>query len=225
MTFVKKPLAGGATLGDRLRAIREDAGLSLVEVGKRLSVNPKYLTAIEESRYRDIPGLVYARQFVRRYAELLETDVPMAMDIFATEYAVVSNARPSRRPLLTQRVSTDFPWWRRHARALMAGVIVAAVLTYIGIQAAKNFLPPKLVVSDPAQNITTSLMMIVVEGTTDANASVTINDQDVQTDGQGQFRESIDLRLGLNTLRISAIKKHSAARVVTRQVLVEQPAP
>jgi hypothetical protein len=104
-------------------------------------------------------------------------------------------------------------------------VIVAAVLTYIGIQAAKNFLPPKLVVSDPAQNITTSLMMIVVEGTTDANASVTINDQDVQTDGQGQFRESIDLRLGLNTLRISAIKKHSAARVVTRQVLVEQPAP
>lgn len=221
MTFVKKPLAAGATLGDRLRLLRDDAGVSVEDVGKKINVNPKYLTAIEESRYRDVPGLVYARQFVRRYAEMLETDVDMAMSIFEQEYVVVTKAKPNDRPLLTQRVSTEFHWSRRHARLIAASIIVILVLGYIGVQAAKNFLPPQLHVSEPTRDISTKSVTIVVAGTTDQNATVTINDQDVQTSGDGKFRESIDLHIGLNTLKISAIKKHSSARIVTRQVIVE----
>lgn len=221
MTFVKKPLAAGATLGDRLRALRDDARLTVAELGKKINVNPKYLTAIEESRYHDLPGLVYARQFVRRYAEALETDVGMAMGIFEQEYNVVIKAKPSTRPLLTQRVTTDFHWARRHARLIVAGAVIFVVLSYIGIQAAKNFLPPKLVVAEPTRDISTRETTITVAGFTDQNATVTINDQDVQTSGDGKFRESIDLHAGLNTLKISAIKKHSSARIVTRQVIVE----
>lgn len=221
MTFVKKPLAAGATLGDRLRVLREDARLSVEELGKNINVNPKYLTAIEESRYHDLPGLVYARQFVRRYAEALETDIGMAMGIFEQEYNVVTKSKPSTRPLLTQRVTTDFHWARRHARLIVAGMVVMIVLGYIGAQAVKNFLPPKLVVSEPTQDISTKESSITVAGFTDQNATVTINDQDVQTSGDGKFRESIDLHTGLNTLKISAIKKHSSPKIVTRQVIVE----
>lgn len=221
MTFVKKPLAAGATLGDRLRALRDDARLTTEELGKKISVNPKYIKAIEESRYRDLPGLVYARQFIRRYAEVLETDVSMAMDIFEQEYIVVTKSKPSGRPLLTQRVSTDFHWARRHARLLLAIVIVAIVFGYIGIQSAKNFLPPQLVITEPTKDISTTSLTITIAGTTDQNATVTINDQDVQTTGDGTFREAIDLHTGLNTLKISAIKKHSSARIVTRQIIVE----
>lgn len=221
MTFVKKPLAAGATLGDRLRALRDDARLTIEELGKKISVNPKYIKAIEESRYRDLPGLVYARQFVRRYAEALETDVAMAMGIFEEEYVVVTKAKPSKHPLLTQRVTTDFHWARRHARLLASIIVVVIVLAFIGIQSAKNFLPPQLVITEPTKDISTTSLTIIIAGTTDQNATVTINDQDVQTTGDGTFRESIDLHTGLNTLKISAIKKHSSARIVTRQVIVE----
>ncbi len=221
MTFVKKPLATGATLGDRLRALREDARLSVEELGHKINVNPKYLTAIEESRYRDLPGLVYARQFVRRYAETLETDVTMAMGIFEQEYLVVTKAKPSDRPLLTPRVTTDFHWARRHARLLLSLVVVLLVVAYLGAQAAKNFLPPKLVVTQPTKDISIKNLTISIVGLTDPNATVTINDQDVQTSGDGKFNELIDLHMGLNTLKISAIKKHSSARIVTRQVIVE----
>lgn len=221
MTFVKQPLAAGATLGDRLRALRVDARLSVEDLGKRISVNPKYILAIEESRYRDLPGLVYARQFTRRYAETLETDVEMAMGIFEQEYVVVTKAKPNDRPLLTQRVNTDFHWTRRHARLIFASIVILLVFGYIGIQAAKNFLPPKLIISEPTQDISTTSLTLIVAGSTDHNATVTINDQDVQTSGDGKFRETIDLHTGLNTLKISAIKKHSSPRIVTRQVIVE----
>ncbi len=221
MTFSKKPLHAGATLGDRLRALRTEAGLSVEQIAKKTDISAKYITALEESRYNDVPGLVYARQFVRRYSEALETDVPMALSIFEQEYIVVKNTQPNNRPLLSQRVSTDFHWTRRHGRLIIASLIVALFLGYLAVQAAKNFLPPQLHISEPSQDVSTRSLTITVSGTTDQNATVTINDQDVQTSGDGAFTESIDLRLGLNTLKISAIKKHSSPRVITRQVLVE----
>lgn len=221
MMFVKKPLAAGATLGDRLKALRTESGVTIETLGHSLSINPKYLTAIEESRYRDLPGLVYARQFVRKYAAALSTDTDHVMKIFEQEYAIVAHARPSIRPLLTQRVQTDFPWLRRHLRFIIAAIAVAIMATYIGSQAVKNFLPPILEVNEPSTDLSTTSTTIVVAGITDLNATVTINDQDVQTAGNGTFHESIDLHTGLNTLKISAIKKHSSARIVTRKILVE----
>lgn len=221
MTFTKRPLIAGATLGDRFRTLRTEMRLTPAEVGKKISVAPKYITAIEESRYKDLPGLVYAQQFVRRYAEYLETDVEMAMGIFAKEYAVVKKTGPVDRPLLTARVNTDFPWYRRHFRLLVSLIIITVVVAYIGTQAAKNFLPPRLEITQPTHDIATKDMQITIIGVTDPSAAVTINDQDVQSITDGHFSVVIDLHIGLNTIKISAVKKHSSARVVTRQVVVE----
>jgi cytoskeleton protein RodZ len=221
MTFTKRPLVDGATLGDRLRSLRADTEKTIEDIGREIHVTPKYLTAIEESRYRDLPGLVYARQFVRRYAEILETDVEAAIGIFEQEYAVVTKTGPASRPLLTPRVSTDFHWLRRYVKFILAGLLIAVVVAYLGIQAVNNYLPPRLEVKQPARDLSTSAMVIIVSGETDQNATVTINDQSVQTSGNGTFSEQVDLHAGLNTLNISAVKKHSSPRVVTRQVLVE----
>lgn len=222
MTFTKRPLVAGATLGDRLRSLRVDAGLSVEAVGQAISVAPKYLMAIEESRYQALPGLVYARQFVRRYAEALETDVDMAMGIFEQEYTVVTKARPSSRPLLTPRVNTEFPWYRRHVRVLIAIVAVLIVGSYLGVQAARNFLPPKLSVTSPSTDVATNDLQYTITGSTDPTATVTINDQNVQTASNGTFSVTIDLRVGVNTLDIAAKKKHSSSRIITRHILVEQ---
>lgn len=222
MTFTKRPLAAGATLGERLRTLREDTGRSPEELGQRIHVAPKYLVAIEASRYNALPGLVYARQFVRRYAEALETDVEQAMAIFEQEYAVVAKVGSSKRPLLTPRVNTEFPWYRRHIRLLVSGLVVAAVALYLGFQAVRNFLPPVLTVTNPAADQSTKELRITVVGQTDPNATVTINDQDVPTQKSGQFTVEVDLHVGVNTLNIAAAKKHSSPRIVTRHILVEQ---
>lgn len=222
MTFTRRPLADGATLGDRLRHLRLEAGTSLADLARRVQVAEKYLLAIEETRYADLPGLVYARQFIRRYAEALETDVDAAMKLFETEYPIVAGTAPPKRPLISPRARTEFPWARRHVRFIIAAIIVFAVAVYLGLQAVHNFLPPSLVVTDPARDFSTMVTTITVAGSTDPEASVTINDQDVQITTSGSFSESVDLHPGLNTLKISAIKKHSQARIVTRQVFVEE---
>jgi cytoskeleton protein RodZ len=61
-------------VGGLLRDAREARGLELDGVAKALRIRHPYLAAIEEGRFKDLPGGPYASGFVRSYAEFLELD-------------------------------------------------------------------------------------------------------------------------------------------------------
>ncbi len=61
-------------VGALLRTCRLRAGVSLSEAAETLNIRRPYLQAIEEGRYRDLPGPTYALGFVRGYAEYLGLD-------------------------------------------------------------------------------------------------------------------------------------------------------
>lgn len=61
-------------LGEKLRQQRERLGLSLEEVEQQTKIRKHYLRAIENGEWDFLPGDVYARGFVRTYAELLQMD-------------------------------------------------------------------------------------------------------------------------------------------------------
>lgn len=59
-------------LGERLRTAREERGLSLAEAATATRILPRYLQALEAGDFASLPGDVYARGFVRNYAQLLD---------------------------------------------------------------------------------------------------------------------------------------------------------
>ncbi len=61
-------------VGDILRLNRERRGLELQSVANQLRIRLAYLEAIEDGRYKDLPGSTYAVGFVRSYADYLELD-------------------------------------------------------------------------------------------------------------------------------------------------------
>lgn len=61
-------------LGQRLRERREALGLDLDTLESRTKIRKRYLIALEEGNWSILPGTVYARGFVRSYAEALGLD-------------------------------------------------------------------------------------------------------------------------------------------------------
>ncbi|MFM9843366.1 MAG: RodZ domain-containing protein [Dongiaceae bacterium] len=61
-------------VGDILRLNRERRGLELQSVANQLRIRLAYLEAIEDGRYKDLPGSTYAVGFVRSYADYLGLD-------------------------------------------------------------------------------------------------------------------------------------------------------
>ena len=86
---VTPPDYGGRpqSLGSILRTSRERKGLELDDVAEVTHVRKEYLRALEEGRYSDLPEDVYARNFLRLFAQAVGLDGAKLLDMFARERA------------------------------------------------------------------------------------------------------------------------------------------
>jgi cytoskeleton protein RodZ len=61
-------------IGDTLRRERLRRNLELSQIAQELKISSRFLQAIEEERFDQLPATVFAKNFVRQYALLLELD-------------------------------------------------------------------------------------------------------------------------------------------------------
>lgn len=72
-------------LGERLREARESQGISLSQAAIETRILQRYLVALEENDYQNLPGDVYARGFIRNYANFLGLPVDELIDQYRQE--------------------------------------------------------------------------------------------------------------------------------------------
>lgn len=86
------------SVGSLLRAERERRNLSLDDVSANLRIRRAQLEAIEQGRFKDLPGAPYAVGFVRAYAEFLELDRDDIVRQFKTEAAELNDRKELHFP-------------------------------------------------------------------------------------------------------------------------------
>jgi len=71
MSETAAPAPAPRTIGERLRAGRERAGLSVAAAGEKLHLDPKVIEALESDRFAELGASVYVRGHLRRYADFV----------------------------------------------------------------------------------------------------------------------------------------------------------
>jgi transcriptional regulator with XRE-family HTH domain len=74
-------------IGERLRQARIRQGLELSDVEAATRIGSRYLAAVEEERFERLPGVAYARAFLRSYAEFLDLDAKLFLGEFDARFA------------------------------------------------------------------------------------------------------------------------------------------
>ena len=131
-------------LGTRLREARVEKGYTLNTLQQMTKIQKKYLQAIEEGQYEEVPGTFYVRAFIKQYAdmvglngdELLEEyqdELESQSDEIDETVAVTETPIPSR---LSQRQrSNDKTAWESVFSYLpvvfLVAIIVLIMLTLI----------------------------------------------------------------------------------------------
>ena len=82
-----------ANPGETLRAAREEQGLALSAVAQQLNLTERALAQIEAGDFTRLPGLTFARGYVRAYAKLLGLDQNRLVNEF--DHHTGSGAAPS----------------------------------------------------------------------------------------------------------------------------------
>ena len=77
---------GAPRAGERLKAARERAGMSLTQVADQLRLSASVIEALEQGQYGVIGAQVFVRGYLRRYAELVGED-PALADSAAQQHA------------------------------------------------------------------------------------------------------------------------------------------
>lgn len=91
------PLHAHETLGEALKAIRQDKGLTLPELAERTRVRRAYLEAIEEMRLDALPSRPFTIGYIRAYATALGLDPDLATERFKSDEPVLDE--PLRAPV------------------------------------------------------------------------------------------------------------------------------
>ncbi|MBK9710587.1 MAG: helix-turn-helix domain-containing protein [Kouleothrix sp.] len=69
-------------LGERLREARESQGISLPQAAVETRILQRYLVALEDGDFHHLPGDVYARGFIRNYANYLSLPAEELIELY-----------------------------------------------------------------------------------------------------------------------------------------------
>jgi cytoskeletal protein RodZ len=146
-------------IGERLRNAREAKGLSLRAVADLTRIRAIYLQALEEERFDQLPGAVYARGFLRTYADALGLDADRLLDAYpgaleppppahigtAAEIPIQPAAPRSRLRIIATYVAV----------VLGAGLLAIGVIGYLQLRQFNEPVPPEAVAPPESPHVKT----------------------------------------------------------------------
>lgn len=233
--FTKKSI-GTLTLGEKLKKIRSDRRMSLADVSRNTNIQVKYLEFIEEGAYEKLPVDVYAKGFLKSYAEFLGIDENVMIKLFEKEKEIKKNLRMSAdkkeegknsfrllKPLKIQ----SFVFTPKIIAGTLVTILVLAGFTYLYKEIGSFASVPRLVVLGPEQNTVIQGSSVLVEGITDRDAKLSVNGQPVLVGDEGNFRENLILQSGSNIINIKAVNRFEkeTEEIITVQAVFQENQP
>lgn len=183
-------------------------GFSLEQVGREINVASKYLGALEKGNYQKLPGDVYVKNFIRSYAQFLKLDSGKLLEQYLDEQALSREASSGCQ--FTEH------WFKKFVRRFLDWLtptlirrlaffgLILIVLGYLGFKAMAFMQTPILIINSPQDNIQVNQPTITINGSTEPEMTVTINDQQINVDEIGRFSKDVTLQDGVNSIKIVA---------------------
>ena len=189
------------TIGELLKEKREKKGLSMKQISEIIKIRVEYLKALEEGDYSLFPSEVYLKGFLKNYSKYLGVEKERALALYRRENKLLEKEQLKESNSLRNPVG--FNTLLTPERVIIAIVaIISALIGYyiinqIGVVLENPTLQvnaPVLVVEGETEEIETNSDSIDISGKIAANASLTINGDQVNTNNLSQF-EVINLNL------------------------------
>lgn len=205
--FSTKKIKSEKTLSERLKMARVRQKISLYEAEIGSKVRAKYLAAIEEGRWNELPQNVYARSFVLAYAKFLKLDLKLMKELCESEMSF-RNCKEQQKISYNQSFKDKKVLITPKLIGYSAlAISIISVITYIAFQLVGFAGNPDLKITSPDNNITTDNDSVDLAGVTDVDTVVSINGESVPVSNDGHFLTKLKLHQGVNMVKVKATNK------------------
>ncbi|OGE25410.1 hypothetical protein A3C26_02540 [Candidatus Daviesbacteria bacterium RIFCSPHIGHO2_02_FULL_39_12] len=192
------------TVGQILKEEREKKFYSVEEIEKATKIRKELLEALEQGQYQKLPPPTFTQGFIKNYGKFLDLNQEKLLAIFRREFS--ENKNP---PRILESFSNPMDRGRFHltpGKVLSTTVLILIIIFFSYLWLEYRFLvgTPFLELEQPVDQQQVSAEEITISGRTDAEAQVTLNNQEIQIDQNGRFSQTIKLSSNVNNIAITA---------------------
>lgn len=209
------------SLPERLYAARERKGVDLYRAERDTKIRARYLGALERGDYKELPGAVYTKGFLRNYALYLGLDPDDVLVQWRHERGDGKEQPPAivvPRPIASPHKGLTFS--PSIVVVALLTIVIVAFGAYLGVQVLRFNKPPTIVVTQPATaviDVDDSIMTYTLQGTTLPGATVSIatpgrDPYQVTAKSDGKWAADVDLRRGRNQFDVNALDPETGKR-------------
>ena len=190
--------------------------LSLKKLEEITKIKSVFIEAIEKERWQALPAFPTVLGFVKSISAPLGLNEKMTIAVLKRDY-------PPRKLNINPKPDavSRFSWSPKLTFAVGIVLVVIAILGYLGFQYTRFLSPPDLTIDSPKENQIVTGSSVLVFGSTDSDAKITVDDQPVLVDQDGKFSVSIGVSNTTKEIVIDAISRSGKERVISRKITVE----
>lgn len=210
-----------SSFGARLKLRRQRRQLTLTQIEEQSKVHIKYLQALEQDQYQNLPAEVYSLGFARRYLETLDLPEKKIQELikeFQSQFKIWKKQHQGqlavttlkeRRPIITPKILLS----------LVSGLTLLLIASYIWLQIRTLTSPPQLTIISPEGETVVEKDIVEIIGQVNQDATIVINNQTINTQKDGSFSEKIKLAEGINNIEIKAENRFKKQTIKNLQIL------
>lgn len=204
------------TIGEILREARVRKRYSLKKLEGKTKIKKEFIEAIEKSDWVCLPDFPVISGFVKNLASPLGVNTKMAQALLKRDY-------PPKKLFINPKpdVGSKFSWTPKYTFWTGILIVILAILGYLGFQYLKFNSPPFLEVSQPKEGLVVNSREVIVEGKTDPDATVKVNNQVILVGEDGLFSGKIEVFSGTKEIDIEAVSRSGKKTEVVRKIWTE----
>lgn len=204
------------TASEVIKEARLRKKISLARLGDETKIKKEFLEAIESGEWNKLPDLPVLTGFVKNIADFLGIGQSRLVAMLRRDYPPQKlSVNPS------PDVAEAFTWTPKLTFYVGAAIIGVFILGYLTFQYAHFVRPPSLSVAVPLEGATVSTPQVKVEGKTDPDTTVKVNNQPIFVNEDGSFSAEIQVYEGTGEIIITAISRTGKETTVRRTIKPE----
>lgn len=206
------------TAGDLLKEKRLLKELSLEQVSAKTKIKSEYLKALEDSDFSTLPSATFAKGFLRTYASFLYLNPDTMIAMFRRDFSENQQGEIVPRGLVDP--IGEKPKFLS-VSLILSSLAILAFLGFLSVQLVAWWSLPKLKLLQPRSGDTYG-EKVTVKGVAEVDSSVSVNDQSVILDSNGQFSLDLIFPAGTHSVLVQAKNRQGKTTLLERTFTVSK---
>ena len=204
------------TVGEIIKESRLKKKISLDKLERKTKIKKEFIGAIEKGDWDLLPEYPVVLGFVKSISASLSLNEKTTLAVLRRDYppkAISINPKPD--------ISKKFTLSPRLSFFIGIAFILILIFSYLSYQYIRFISPPLLEITAPLENAVILEREVSVEGKTDTDATVLVNNQSALVNDDGFFQTRIEVNEDTEELEVVAKSRGGKVTTVTHKIKVE----